>query len=171
MVDARDFFSLDTRNSCSPTLWWPHLTTVVLTSPLLMPKGSHADIMDMLQRAGTTAVRMPKLKTMQIWNGRENLAALFKYELQQQLATITWRGTWHLNLQPRVIKAWEAVSNMHGASRPRLLHETLDESEILSHANAILSLKLPELVIRPVSLRQIQINHMAPWLSDGCYYD
>lgn len=55
---------------------------------------------------------MPKLKTMEIWNGLEGLAALFKYEFipgHRQRSVITWRATWPSILESQVIDAWEEV--------------------------------------------------------------
>lgn len=161
MVDACDFFNAHDQSSPE----WPNLTLLVLTSQLLTPQQSHTDIMDMLQRAGLAATRMPKLKTMEIWNGREKLAALFKYELlkERRSAIITWKGTWGLILQPSVVEAWEAVTTRRGGFRLDILYETLDSDTIQSHGDAIVRLKVSERVVRPISLQQIRIDCDAPW--------
>lgn len=161
MVDAWDFF-----HTLGASQNWPNLTSLALTSRLLEPDESHEDIMDMLQRAGLTAIHMPKLKTMEIWNGREKLAALFRYELlgEGQPAIITWRGTWDIVLQLPVIKAWEVVTAMRGGSGLALAYETFGSHEILSHGDAIAMLKVSERVIRPVSLHQIRIDRNTGWV-------
>ncbi|GAB0138564.1 hypothetical protein EsDP_00006794 [Epichloe bromicola] len=155
MVDAGHFFSLDGYQFGKR---WPNLKTLVLTSQLLAPDKSQASIMNMLHEAASAAMHMPQLETMTIWNGRKKLAALFKYERTRghQLSTVTWRGTWHLNLSPSVIKAWEAVAARHSGYGLDVVHESLDGDDVMSHGDAIAILKLPEPVIRPVSLQQIR---------------
>ncbi|KAM0520150.1 hypothetical protein ACHAPE_003429 [Trichoderma viride] len=160
MVDACDFFNMYDQYSQE----WPNLASLVLTSQLLAPQQSLTDIMDMLERAGLAATRMPKLKTMEIWNGREKLAALFKYELlqEQRSAIITWKGTWDLVLQPSVVESWEAVTTRRGGFRVDVVYETLGSDIIRSHGDAIVTLDVSERVVRPISLRQIRIDCDAP---------
>jgi hypothetical protein len=156
LVDASDFFSFDEFERLPS---WPNLTTLVLTSQLLAPDKSYTDVMDMLQAAGSAAIRMPRLKTMEIWNGQAKLAAVFRYELiQGGPSVVTWRGTWNLVLAPSVIKAWEAVTMRRSGYGLNVVYESLDGEDIISHGDAILSLGLPELVIRPISLHQILVE-------------
>ncbi|KAI5457860.1 hypothetical protein BGZ63DRAFT_427886 [Mariannaea sp. PMI_226] len=91
MAEALCFFC-----DCDPTMEWPNLTSLCLTSELLTPDDGTDDINEMLLlEAAEAAKRMPKLETLEIWNGWEGLATLFKYESlgDEQPATITWRGT------------------------------------------------------------------------------
>ncbi|QPG97098.1 hypothetical protein C2857_005758 [Epichloe festucae Fl1] len=136
----------------------PNLKTLVLTSQLLAPDERQKNIVKMLQEAASAAMHMPQLETMTIWNGRRKLAALFKYERtrEHQISTVTWRGTWHFNLPPSLIKAWEAVAAKYSGYGLDVVHESLDGDDVMSHGDAIAILKLPELVIRPVSLQQIR---------------
>jgi hypothetical protein len=161
MVDACDFFNTDDQSSQE----WPNLASLALTSQLLTPQQSLTDITDMLERAGLAATRMPKLKTMEIWNGREKLAALFKYELlqEQRSSIITWKGTWDLILQPSVVESWKAVTTRRGGFRVDVVYETLDSDIIRSHGDAIVGLEVSERVVRPISLQQIRIDCDAPW--------
>lgn len=97
---------------------------------------------------------------MEIWYGRERLAALFKYEFipgHLRQSVVTWRATWDMNIQPRVIEAWEGVVCSRGGY-PRgvdVVYETVNE-HITSHVDAIVSLGLSETVLRPISLQQIK---------------
>ncbi|KAL6825838.1 hypothetical protein J3E69DRAFT_355763 [Trichoderma sp. SZMC 28015] len=87
IVDASHFFNIE------PSWEWPNLTSLVLTSKLLAPDKSPIEIGAMLQAAAAVATKMPKLKTMEIWNGRKSVAALFKYQVfhDVQQARIIWR--------------------------------------------------------------------------------
>ena len=65
----------------------------------------------MLQAAAAAARKIPQLETMEIWNGRKGLAALFKYQAfhDKQRAIIIWRGTWVLTMEPSILRAWKAA--------------------------------------------------------------
>ncbi|CAI0648974.1 unnamed protein product, partial [Colletotrichum noveboracense] len=110
MADASHFFS-----GCEPSWKWSNLTSLALTSQLLAPDATTTQIGAMLRTAAKVALRMPKLRVMEIWNGREGLAALFQYKSMGhgQRPVITWRATWDDALQPSVIQAWKAVGIEH----------------------------------------------------------
>lgn len=152
MVDAAEF--------CSEFPTWPNLSHLTLTSQLLAPTTCPTQIMDLLQAAASAACYIPKLKMMEIWYGREGLAALFKYEFipgYSRQSTITWRATWCMSIQPRVIEAWEGVVRSRGGypGGVDVAYEAVNE-HITSHVDAIVSLKLSETVLRPISLQQIK---------------
>lgn len=146
MIDARDFFSI-------LPLTWCNLTHIALTSQCLSPETSPAMIMNLLQAAAFAAHRMPKLKTMKVWNGLEGVAALFKYEFMpsRRSSVLTWRATWSLTLEDEVLKAWEEVVG----DRINVVYESVVPGEVMSPADAVVSLKLSEMIIRPVSLQQV----------------
>lgn len=118
----------------------------------------------MLRAAAKAAIHMPKLETLQIWNGRKNLAALFKYEAateQDQTSTITWRGTWEFLLQASVIQAWQSrASEVSEHGTIRVVYESIDGNQVRCHGDAMVLLELPDMVIRRVSLRQLQREQM-----------
>ncbi|KAK4084357.1 uncharacterized protein Triagg1_837 [Trichoderma aggressivum f. europaeum] len=152
VVDAAEFFSEFST--------WPNLSHLTLTSQLLAPTTCPTKIMDLLQAAASAACRMLKLKMMELWYGREGLAALFKYEFipgHLRQSVVTWRATWCMSIQPRVLEAWEGVVR-NGGGYPGgvdVVYETVND-HITSHADAIVSLKLSETVLRPISLQQIK---------------
>ena len=154
IVDASHFFDI------GPASDWPNLVSLVLTSRLLTPNTNAVEIGAMLQVAAAAAMRMPRLVTMEIWNGRKGLAALFKYQAfrAMQKARIIWRGTWELTLEPSVIQAWEAVAHQYDSRGLELVEEWLDKAAIKSHGDAIHHLMLSSQVIRPVSLQQIRME-------------
>ncbi|ROW12461.1 hypothetical protein VMCG_00509 [Cytospora schulzeri] len=80
---------------------------------------------------------MPKLATMEIWNGRKGFAALFRYQLFEggEPAVITWRGTWEFALQPPVVRAWENVALEHRGSGITTVTELLDSATLSSHGS------------------------------------
>lgn len=157
ITDASHFFEIDDR------LEWPNLSSLVLTSKRLTPDEDPTEIGAMLRAAAAVALRMPRLETMEIWNGRKGFAALFKYQASRKYrqATITWRGTWRLtriHMDDSVIQAWEAVIRQYDGWRLNFDQERLDEALINSHADAIHYLGFSSQVIRPVSLQQIRME-------------
>ncbi|KAL8917740.1 MAG: hypothetical protein Q9208_007792 [Pyrenodesmia sp. 3 TL-2023] len=153
IVDARWFF--EARQPC----WaWNQLTSLVLTSQLLNPYESHAVANQLFQGAAAAAMEMPMLTTMELWNGGEGLACVFRYQAFKgsRPATIIWRGNWDIKLEPRTIRAWESVALQHAQGDLQVIKELLDAEVIESHGDAIHLLGFLHPVVHPVSLWQIQ---------------
>lgn len=154
--DASHFFDAACETSCK----WPNLTSLVLTSPSLTPDGDLVTVYALLQAAATAASNMPKIRTMEIWNGRRGLAGLFRYQLTERdrPAVVTWRGTWGLTLPSQSRQVWEAVALKHGASGCCYVEELL-KVQVKCHGDAIFYLQLANPVLRPISLQQIRAEH------------
>lgn len=76
-------------------LWtWDKLNSLALTSRLLTNDTDASDINNMLRDAALAALNMPRLDTIELWNGRRGVAMLFRYQRARdgQLAIITVRG-------------------------------------------------------------------------------
>lgn len=127
--------------------------------------------MDVLVGAAEAAGQMPRLEVMEIWNGRPEVAALFRYEAapcpsisasaegggedgdELPPAVLTWKATWDLRLSEDAIEAWRAVA---GAPGVEVVCEVLDpEGGIGSHGDAVRVLELRGRVMRPVSAEQV----------------
>ncbi|KAK3688423.1 hypothetical protein B0T22DRAFT_459394 [Podospora appendiculata] len=156
IVDAGHFFAIE------PSWEWPKLTSLVLTSNVLRPGEDPVQMEAMLHAAAAAAMRMPRLETMEIWNGRKGLAAAFQYQTlpNARRATVTWRATWAWTMEPLLIRVWEAVIHHRYDDTWSLAvaQEQLDTAAIKSPGDAIPCLRLSGQVIRPVSLQQIQME-------------
>ncbi|KZL77592.1 hypothetical protein CT0861_12084 [Colletotrichum tofieldiae] len=97
MVNAEDFLQ-----ACMPTWTWQRLQSLALTSQLLRQTGSRLKIDALLYKAGITALQMPRLHTLVLWNGIKGDACAFIYHTDRDRAYITWRGTWDMELSHRV---------------------------------------------------------------------
>jgi hypothetical protein len=146
MIEAENFFSITSSE-------WCNLTNIALTSRYLSHAASPTAITKLLEAAASAARRMPKLKTMEVWNGSKGVAALFKYDSlsSRRSSVLTWRATWRLTLEDEVLEAWSEVAG----DRINVVHEYIVPEEITCSADAVVSLKLSEMIIRPVSLQQI----------------
>ncbi|EAQ89285.1 hypothetical protein CHGG_05904 [Chaetomium globosum CBS 148.51] len=85
----------------------------------LVPGEDPAKIEAVLQAAAAAAMRMPRLETMEIWNGGRGVAALFQYQAlrRQEQAKIVWRGTWRLAPERCATQAWEAVMHQYAGRK------------------------------------------------------
>lgn len=102
MTDARLFWSV--RRD-----WvWEHLQTLALTSQDLKPRNDPNKIKHVLYSAAKAIKNMPKLRTMELWNGGRDHAALFRYKIDRdrRQAKILWRANWHFELEGFVVKKW-----------------------------------------------------------------
>lgn len=128
---------------------------------MLAPDGDLIEIDEMLRTAAAAVMKMPKLETMEIWNGKQGLAMVFRYQSARgRPAVITCRGTWEFDLRPATLQAWEAVAMKRYGLGTVVSKELLDIGHIIkSHGDAIHHLKLLVSVVRPVSLWQIQREH------------
>ena len=117
----------------------------------------------LLQAAAAAALKMPRLETMEIWNGRRGLAALFQYRAFRglQQARILWRSTWKWRMVPSELQAWEAVAHPHSGGRLDLADKWMEEEAIQSHDDALYHLMLSGQVIPPISLQQVQREQKA----------
>lgn len=130
LVDAKDFF--EARMSS----WtWQDLQFLTLTSPLLKSKESRPQIYPLLSNAGISALHMPRLHTMVLWNDRRGNACVFIYQTNTSSTHITWRSTWELELTTEVVKVWRHVAfKLHSDGLVINKQRILD---ISSHGDAI----------------------------------
>ena len=152
--DASHFFK-----ACQNWSTWPRLESLALTSNVLESQQQSVCINDVLETAALVAMKMPRLKSMELWNGRAGFAGVFQYQVSESdwAAKITWRGTWDLQLEPRVVKAWQAVTSERMDCKLQVVTEVLDANVVItSHGDAIRHLRLLNTVVHPVSLWQIQ---------------
>lgn len=144
---------------------------VALTTPVLAPGRRRGDVVDVLVGAAGAAGQMPRLKVMEIWNGRPEVAALFRYEAspcpsisasaegdgedgdELPPALLTWKATWDMEVREDVLEAWRVVAGAPGVD---VVCEVLDpEGGIGSHGDAVRALGLRGMVLRPVSAEQV----------------
>ncbi|RFU33343.1 hypothetical protein B7463_g3037, partial [Scytalidium lignicola] len=152
IVDAKDFFK-----ACEPDWVWNNLKSLALTSRLLICSTRPSTINNMLVEAGMTALKMPKLQTMEIWNGIKRNAGVFRYQVTTTSTMLGWCGTWDLELDPEVVEIWRKVALLHTRHELCLqANEKLSMCDITSQAAAIRKLKINGEVIHPISLEQIE---------------
>ncbi|KAI1332953.1 hypothetical protein F5Y16DRAFT_407006 [Xylariaceae sp. FL0255] len=148
-IEADNFFHAA---ETDPTRNWPHLRSLTLTTRLNQ----------MLLKAALIALRMPELEMLVIWNGQAGIAALFRYQLDDHKAVLSWKVNSEYTIPSHVIDTWEMVKRTFGKNDPRLILDYSVDYEICikTHADAISHLKLFH-VVRPTALQQILAAHKA----------
>jgi hypothetical protein len=156
MIDAQQFFTSCQQLPCT----WTLLQSLTLTSSTLGRTVSHQHIYTLLQNASSIAPKMPQLKTMVLWNSepKHACAVIYQQHTASAIATLTWRGTWDLELSDDVVESWKKVAP--GPCYLRLEKEALRDLEIRSHGDAIHHLRLPDGVVDSASLFQIRHEGM-----------
>ncbi len=152
--DASHFF-----DACRKWNIWPRLESLALTSNVLNPQQHPVCINNLLERSALVAMKMPRLKSMELWNGRAGFAGVFQYQRfgSDWTAKITWRSTWDLSLEPHVLKAWQAVASERVDFKLQVVTEILDADVVItSLGDALRYLMLLNTVVHPVSLWQMQ---------------
>lgn len=151
MVNAEEVF-----RHCHSTWSWSHLQSLALTSQLLEDdRGKSKQIEALLCRASVLVQKMPKLHTFVLWNGGNAHACAFIYRIDREDASAIWRGTWHLELSPLVVKSWQLAASKLPFHKLQIRQE-LVQGVIRSHGDAIYHLELPCQVIDPASLWQVR---------------
>lgn len=146
LADAYHFF-----DACQPHWRWHQLHSLTLTSRI-MSKTNPLQINKLLTAAAQSALNMPKLETMTLWNGAKGEACAFTWCRQDAL--ISWRGTWDLKLEPSALNAWKTVAHKYARHEFTVNRELLAH-RIGSHGDAIQYLGLHS-VVDDMSLRQIR---------------
>lgn len=152
-VNAEDFFD---RAACNPSWTWHRLESLALTSQLLRDTQGRKGIDALLYVAGVTARRMPRLRAFVLWNGIQGQACAFLYQTGAGRASITWRGTWYMQLSSRVIEAWQCVATENQLCGALQVGTQRVDGIIGSHGDAIHCLDLPYPVVATASLWQIR---------------
>ena len=151
IVNAEELF-----RHCQSTWDWLHLQSLALTSQLLQDdEEKRKQIEALLCLAGALAQKMPKLQTFVLWNGGKAHACAFIFRIDRDSASVTWRGTWQLELSPLVVKSWQLAASKRTLSKLEIKQERI-RGVIKSHGDAIYHLGLPCQVIDPASLWQIR---------------
>jgi hypothetical protein len=154
VVDAYDFFSA-TADAC----WaWNKLGSLSMTSEALGRIGWEKQMNEMLLMASAALKKMPKLRILEIWTGWLGAASLFRYEVDEGGATLTWKYGRDIHLDNDAVKAWEEAVLEHCGQVLRVDCETVEVDDILSlgHAISRLGLKIPVLDLE--SEKQIRLE-------------
>lgn len=157
MIDAVDFFN---HAAADETMRWENLESLCLSSVTLglLDVSIDSEVNETLYLAGKVALRMPRLKKLDVWYAQRGIVFGFAYRSDGNDVTIQWKGTDSLQFGDKVISRWSQVAAARSGGRKTLTvlpEELIDGRLINSHATAIKVLGIGEDVLHPVSLKQI----------------
>lgn len=159
LVDACDFFQpFWPGNSLpGPQVGWESLTSLALTSEV-MTSESNASANELLQAAARAAMRMPKLRVMELWDRRGQDAAVFRYRATDRKSVISWLGTWEVTLMPETLEAWRNVVSQRGGGTHSLQAEvgSFPHSDAREKGFVFKHLELKDRILHDVSIRQVE---------------
>lgn len=134
-----------------------HLT---LRTQHLSPRGRQNFVTDFLAIAARAAMKLPRIRILEIWNSGPGFGFLFCYTQDSHRATITWRSTEsEFVLIPKIIRAWTGV-----ASRRPLSIESIPFTEADGNGTSfnVISinrhLALRRLAFDPITEAQIAVG-------------
>lgn len=156
-VDAWHFFA------ASKKYTFPHLKTLCLTTSAILHPNS-PDFHCFLFLAAQGAKVMPQLQTMTVWFALRGSMSRFTYSRTD--CSLTWFSNSAANLTPQISKAWQQVVDMHWYPDVHLkLHGFLVHVWPRCRAEGLYWLQLPEGVVHPVSLWQMESEAPKEWRS------
>lgn len=136
------------------------------------PSRSFLEPNAVLRAAAAVAMKMPKLKMMELWSWyryedqqvKRREACIFCYDatVAEEIGAcqITWRSNWvpDLIIWPRVLRAWESVAETnvlasHGQVVVR--HQPLPGGQYLSYGAVLMHLRLENFALDPISAMQV----------------
>ena len=153
VTDASYFF-----DACQTWNVWPSLESLTLTSNALLSQ-QPIYVNNLLEKAALIAMKMPRLKSMELWNSKATFTGVFQYQTSEsdRTAKIIWRSTWDLVLEPYVLQLWQDVISKRMDCKLQVVVEILDANIVITtHGDALRYLKLLNAVSHPVSLWQMQ---------------
>jgi hypothetical protein len=113
---------------------------------------------ELLEHMSLVVQNMPKLKTMELWDGGHKHAILFRYEVGDDSATLTWKSTLKIDLEEGIIEAWETAALNHSQKTLTVVQESLEGARIRSHASAISKLGLKVPILSAGALEQMEFE-------------
>ncbi|CAI0642978.1 unnamed protein product [Colletotrichum noveboracense] len=151
LIDSNDFFQ-----SCQQEWIWEHLSLLCLTARTLT-QTNHPDVISStLKSAAAAALSMPCLHTMTLWNSVQSEACKFIYSAESGSTSVSWKGTWNLQMEPSMIHDWQKVAQKYTRYNLQIIQEPEILVQVESHSHAVELLEFPAEVIDPISLWQMR---------------
>ncbi|KAI0101813.1 hypothetical protein GGR51DRAFT_550752 [Nemania sp. FL0031] len=159
IIDAEHFFAdfWPTRPLHSNIVPWRNLRKLALTSRLLHPGIGRGKINKLLMAAGRAAAFMPKLEIMEIWNGGEGHACVFRYSTDAGGPQISWSSNWGIDVQLSVdvVSCWANNGRSCGNLTTAVNRLRLKRKQVKTYARAIRYLKMRRNVLHVISDYQV----------------
>ncbi|RSL71979.1 hypothetical protein CEP54_001156 [Fusarium duplospermum] len=155
LIDAKEFFQPFWTAQSGWTTSWENLKTLSLTCRAFKSFSTHR-ISGVLCAAANAAMKMPKLQLLELWDGVEDRASVFRYRVvDTTVVEVTWLSTHILEINQKVIDAWTSVALAQGRPDIRVSTHKLDPDKIRSAGSVLQYLHLRDQILHPVSRYRI----------------
>ncbi|KAK2777232.1 hypothetical protein CKAH01_12198 [Colletotrichum kahawae] len=167
-INGDEFFQKLSRSDMTQRLsgrGYQELTSLTLTSLRLKAKIDEnwdmliwrGGVTELLQMAAAATKLMPKLRLMEVWNGGDGNASVFRYEVSDDnKGEISWQSTQNCEpFEQEVIEAWEKVAQDHGLGGLTIRPSTLLSGDFTYYGSIIPLLTSKEEVVHPMSVAQM----------------
>jgi len=163
LVGAEGFFSdfWPTKQLNSNVIPWENLQKLALTSHLLSLHVKRRKISNLMMAAGRAAAFMPRLEIMEIWNGGEGHASVFRYDNVTGQPQIIWASNWggYKQWDYDVVFCWANLPqhrrHPHANLTTAIERLPTRQRDTKTHATAIDYLKLRRFILAPISHYQL----------------
>lgn len=115
---------------------------------------------DVLVIAALAAMKLPRIRILEIWNSGHGFGFLFRYTQDRNRAKITWRviGSQFV-LVPKVIRAWARVASRRPLAIERIPFTEADgNGTSFNHGSIYRHLALRRLAFDPITEAQIAVG-------------
>lgn len=123
----------------------------------LRPHAGQKVVIDFLIIAALAAMKLPRIRILEIWNSGPGFGFLFRYTQDSHQAAITWRsiGTQFV-LMPKIVRAWTRVASRRPLAIERIPFTEADGNGTSFNRFSIhRHLALQRLVFDPITEAQI----------------
>ncbi|KAF7553958.1 hypothetical protein G7046_g6956 [Stylonectria norvegica] len=163
-TSARAFFA----KAIKPAFFWSNLRSLSLTETTFAHEALGPKDQDdktrianfVIAQAALTALKMPKLQVMELWNGKKGSGNIFRYQATELTTEIAWLGTEPIEFTNDVIQAWQFVARQREWSDGRDLVQSvtqLSPSDFPRTGSILSYLKID--VLHPVSAYKFELEN------------
>ncbi|KAI0379454.1 hypothetical protein F5Y04DRAFT_290337 [Hypomontagnella monticulosa] len=141
-------------------LSWVNLECLALTAESLNELQHWQNIIDLLEATAQAALRMPKLRLLELWYCTQHHARVFRYTNLSDYAFIEWLDTGlpPEALEEEIMKSWGKVADKFAHGSLVVRRRDLVQSDVGSSTRLLRSLRcfnseLPEVPLRSMAMR------------------
>ncbi|KAH6890572.1 hypothetical protein B0T10DRAFT_596660 [Thelonectria olida] len=150
-IDAADFFSPILDHRPRGGVEWLRLKHLSLTSLEMGPIGYRL----LIHRAAEAAKVMPVLELMELWNGQQEWAGIFRFQVEGDQAMIQLLTTFTANFLPVTSRIWREVAAERGCRHELKMRLGTLDATVDDFVSVLPLLKFKKRILMDTSLHQL----------------
>jgi hypothetical protein len=149
-IDAKDFFSPVLDHRLRDGMEWLRLKYLSLTSLEMRPIGYRM----LIHTAAQVVQRMPVLELVELWNGQEKYAGIFRFQVDRDQPTIQLLTTFPAIFLPGSARIWRNIAYERGCRQELKLELGNLDVTTDDFVSVLPALKLKKSILMDTSLSQ-----------------